>query len=313
MPNLFSRAALQERLAAVFQDHHQLRSCLNATPTPAATLPTDLKQWLARLMLLYGVPINYLVPDEGMLPPESIRFFYVDMNWVDAMLDGAFSIGRNLTTATTTATFTMDRATLPTVKTQTADHLPCIRANFLGVEAPPNNMQVVSGFLLRSSVVLSCPGLGVNAYPLGGTPADGDDNITLLNILRMEQLGPQSDTLLCLLDGDAVEIDIHEPPEGLHYGIDSYSYTSENQTVTAIKQVHPFTKTGSVVTMNPSVTPVDISSCFRSASPRVVMMSNLATQIAQVSKIDPAAFDSAEMGFEMTEGVGMVAFHKKVS
>jgi hypothetical protein len=54
-------------------------------------------------MVLHGVPFNYLVPDEGMPSPESIRFFYLDMNWVDALLDGAFSIGRNLSAASPTA------------------------------------------------------------------------------------------------------------------------------------------------------------------------------------------------------------------
>ena len=50
--------------------------------------------WFANLAMLEGVPFNYLVPDERMLPPESIRFFHVDQDWIDALIDGAFSIGR---------------------------------------------------------------------------------------------------------------------------------------------------------------------------------------------------------------------------
>ena len=60
-------------------------------------MPDSLTKWLGKLALLTGVPFNYLVPDERMLPLESIRFFYLDPNWVAALSDGAFSIGRNLT------------------------------------------------------------------------------------------------------------------------------------------------------------------------------------------------------------------------
>ena len=49
--------------------------------------------WLSRLRLLEGVPFPYIVPSEGMLPNESIRFFHVDRNWLDALVDGALSVG----------------------------------------------------------------------------------------------------------------------------------------------------------------------------------------------------------------------------
>jgi len=53
----------------------------------------QIEDWLARLLLLYGVPFNYLVPDLHMLPAESLRFFKVDFNWVEALVDGAYSLG----------------------------------------------------------------------------------------------------------------------------------------------------------------------------------------------------------------------------
>jgi hypothetical protein len=49
--------------------------------------------WLTRLRLLEGVPFNYIVPSEEMLPNESIRFFHMDRNWLDALVDGALSSG----------------------------------------------------------------------------------------------------------------------------------------------------------------------------------------------------------------------------
>ena len=57
-------------------------------------LPDEVVSWLARLSLLEGVPFSYLAPDERMLPPESLRMFHLDHAWIDALVDGAFSIGR---------------------------------------------------------------------------------------------------------------------------------------------------------------------------------------------------------------------------
>ena len=43
-------------------------------------------------VLLYPVPFHYLIPNPALLPPESLRFFHLDDNWVDALVDGALSI-----------------------------------------------------------------------------------------------------------------------------------------------------------------------------------------------------------------------------
>lgn len=44
---------------------------------------------------LHGIPYSYLIPSTKMLPPESIRHFFVDVNWINAFLLGAFSIGNS--------------------------------------------------------------------------------------------------------------------------------------------------------------------------------------------------------------------------
>lgn len=49
--------------------------------------------WLGRLRTLEGIPFPYIVPHEEMLPNDSIRFFHIDRNWIDAMIDGALSTG----------------------------------------------------------------------------------------------------------------------------------------------------------------------------------------------------------------------------
>ena len=61
-------------------------------------VPGELRRFLARLRLLHGVPFSYLVPDAELLPLESIRFFYIDRAWTDALVQGALSVG-TITTA----------------------------------------------------------------------------------------------------------------------------------------------------------------------------------------------------------------------
>lgn len=134
----------------------------------SGSMPDELTSWLEGLSLLRGVPFNYLVPDDRMLPPESIRFFEVDGLWVECLLDGAFSIGR----------------------VTTSDHETDRSHAERGVAANP--FETVTGLLLRSEVVRGWPGLLVDAY----YDKDGDKPLPLL---RMERLSP--DVLICLFEG----------------------------------------------------------------------------------------------------------------
>ena len=209
---LFSRARRERHIDAVFADAAAISDALGEVEVPA-----DIAAWLGRLHALIGVPFGYLVPDERMLPPESIRFFRLDENWVRALLDGAFSLGRDLTTEADGASANVDRAAFPAVFDQAREAAP--RRAREGVADAPG-AKAWTGFLLRSSVVADYPGLGVNVYPKDGTP---DDKTTvLLDVKRLDRLGPNADTLLCLVEGDAFRVDVHEAPELLHYGIDDY-------------------------------------------------------------------------------------------
>jgi len=308
-----SRTTFQAKLATTLNDPAAIQAAL-----AEVQLPQPLADWLGRLRLLKGLPFNYLVPDENMLPPESVRFFYLDLNWVDALLDGAFSIGRNLTVTENAPTNNLDSAVKTAVEQHAGKSASSIRAQGLGTSAPEVTLQVVSGFLLRSSVVSTYRGIGANVFPLGGTPED--ESIQLLPILRFEPLGPNSDTLLCLVDGDAFRVDIHEAPEHLHYGIDKYEFDATTKKVTATKMIHTFTRSAlpsplpprrEQITLSGTTTPLDLSNTFRSSSPRVLKLAALASQIATLNNVSD--IDSAEMGFEMTEGVGMVSFKKEIS
>jgi hypothetical protein len=307
MKTSFSRTNITQRLRSTYTDP----AAIMATLTDSA-MPKDLVSWLSRLALLNGVPFNYLVPDEKMLPPESIRFFYLDENWIGALTDGAFSIGRNLTD-NDTAAYNLDKAVQPGAMQQVRKAMPNVRAKIFGLPAPPPPA-VITGFLLRSTIVSAYPTLGVYAYPLNwAAPAPG------LDILRFERLGSHSDTMICLISGDAYRVGIHESPQALHYGIDCFKDNCEVGGVpaTAVKNLYTFQVSDSVkangtttqtVKMSTTPTPTDISSCIRTNNTRTLDISTLAGIIANKNNIP--SIDSAEMGFEMTEGVGMVSFYK---
>jgi hypothetical protein len=158
----------------------------------APDLPTQVGDWFCELRRLEHVPFHYLVPHEDMLPPGSLRFFQVDLNWLECLLDGAFSIGR-----VSSADVGRDRA----------PPQACCVSKTAGY----------SGFLLRSPVVAGWPHLGVEAYveaiakdvkPTGAAKR-----------LRFDRLG--EDILLCLFEGDMRTFDIHEQPEALHFGVEA--------------------------------------------------------------------------------------------
>lgn len=159
-------------------------------PANSNSIPSNISSWFKDLSLFKGVPFNYLVPDEKMLPIESIRFFWVDRYWVECLLDGALSIGR-----VTSADHQKDQEQFPK---QVKD------------VATSN----VTGFLLRSEVVAGWPGLLVDGY------ADKSEK-QKLNLLRMERLS--ANVLICLFEGEIQEVQIYQKPETVHFGLDGNS------------------------------------------------------------------------------------------
>jgi len=303
---LFSRQRRRQGIEAKFADPAAIGDALGDIEVPA-----DIAAWLGRLLTLAGVPFGYLVPDEAMLPPESIRFFRLDENWVRALLDGAFSLGRNLTAEAGGASANLDRALIEPVAAQARAAAPLRpragAAAPAAVAAQGEPAPVAwTGFLLRSLVVADYPGLGVNVYPKGGTP--DDQNPVLMPVRRLDRLGPGGDTLLCLIEGDAYRVDVHEAPELLHYGIDEYQPPAGNAFPTAVKKLHTFTvgPGGAITLSKDNIVPVNLSASFRARSPRVLRLDAVAAQIATANKVSQV--DAAEMGFEMTEGAGMVSF-----
>ena len=177
-------------------------------------------KWLTELCLLYNVPFVNLVPDARMLPAESLRFFYVDPNYLEALIDGALSIG--LQSSRDSLYQTMSR---PVLRAGVEQALPTVRARLAAGRAAwatttaaaapttddplPTPSQTMAGLLLRSAVVSGWPGLEVRGY----SDAAGTAPLTPL---RIQRLAP--DVLLCLFPQAPARVEISEPKEGLAFG-----------------------------------------------------------------------------------------------
>lgn len=304
-PGALTRRVLRSGFhRAVLRDPAALAPLMN----DALAVPLEIYQWLASLKLLQGVPFRYLVPDETMLPPESIRFFHLDMNWVDALLDGALSIGRNGAPASPQGTH--DSAVRTQVQRATTIHARRSRPQALGLMAPAapapratqgaQALESVSGFLVRSELVKGWPGLEVNGYA-----ADG----TLLDIVRFERLAPT--VLLCLFEKDGktlAQLDIHEPAEGLHFGL------SGAGSAVNVRYNHQDGTAGPGAQVAGVLQPAP----FRTAAgtPRVIRLLRLARALhdprfaSYISGIY-AGFDhlpSSQFAMQMLRGVGLVSF-----
>lgn len=187
------------------------KSRLHADQDPTAPPPVldeELSTWFAQLTLLYGVPLEYLVPDHRMLPEESIRFFYLDRNWLDRLIDGALSVGV-LSTKEQLFNLTFFKDIYKQVDIAQAKLRPSLRDEV--ITNPSSYGGTISGLLMRSKLVSDYPGVEINGYASTQDYEAG----TKLTILRMDRL---SDSLLiCIFDGVPVKVDFVQPSEGLHF------------------------------------------------------------------------------------------------
>lgn len=178
------------------QEQRILHPHITVTLPPAAPMPPpDVVAWFDDLRVLRGVPFDYLVPDERMLPVESLRFFRVDHLWVDCLLDGAFSVGR--------------------VSDAEADREAQFAADPTTADA-----EAMSGFLLRSDVVANWPGL----------LADADDDGRPLERVRLDRLS--ANVLVGIFRGEIGRVAFGLAPEGLHFGLDRDPPAGPGQTST---------------------------------------------------------------------------------
>lgn len=177
VPRPPSVTALTERLL----DATRADGLRQALDTPLTPLISALDQ----VRLLAMTPLAHLVPDAGMLPPESLRFFHVDPAWCAALRDGVLATG---------AGTSLD-SLINTLAHQTLD--------------PPTPL---SGLLMRSALVQGWPDVIVEPQRAQLHAPE------LLPIAHRRLIGP--DLLLCLFEGVPDAVVFREPHEGIHFGVD---------------------------------------------------------------------------------------------
>jgi len=163
-------------------------------------LEAKINTWFKELATLKYLPFNYLIPDEKMLPEESIRFFKLDKHWIACLLYGAFSIGGNIRTDDGSAIIDSFKQLTDTIYTKPR-----------------------SGFLVRSELVSDYPDLLVDAYSEKVTDRQSiEHNNTVKNSkltnIRAERMS--TDVLFYLVEGEVSMAELYLKPEGLHFGLD---------------------------------------------------------------------------------------------
>ena len=179
-------------------------------------IPAELRRWLVSLRLLEAVPFSYLVSDSALLPEESIRWFYLDRRWTDALVMGALSVG---------TVNSDDRTHLAAQYPAVRDELDQEERNYRRQPGSPRfggKVEAVSGFILRSQAVSGWPGLHVRAFTVDPEESDDasypDDDPRRMRLLRLERLAPA--VLFCLFDGIPQVVHVEEPRQGVQFGFD---------------------------------------------------------------------------------------------
>jgi hypothetical protein len=287
-----------------------LNDSLFSKPAAGATIaPEDILNFLARLRMLQGVPFNTLVPDAELLPNESIRFFFLDRAWTDALVQGALSVG----TANT-----IERAQLeklyPQIEAEVDAHERRVRAPG-GEPVLGGTAGVITGFLLRSAAVAGWPGLHVRAYR--DEPAANDEEIvpeshaSRIKLLRLERLAPA--VLLALFDGIPSVLHLEEPRQGIQFGVrlnqgqgSQWTAAVPARNVKTGRYIRadgtPVPDDGSLVA--PSSRAAQIPVRFRPGAPGVMDLANTARAFLAAPGTDmntnsPGVVDGAEFAFQM--------------
>jgi hypothetical protein len=242
------------------------------------------------------VPFNYLVPNEQMLPLESLRFFYLDRNWINHLIDGAFSIGR-----TCSRQQGVDAALFSHLQSHTNPARLNLRRQRKNQLFATNATQNYTGFLLRSQVVSGWPNLQANGYTVP------DDITSEIKKLRMERIS--ADCIICIFDGEIKQVAIHEPPEQLHCGIE-INTTPYSTTLRAVTGSTP----GIQFQTDPKGGPAAAEIPMR-ADRQTLLVSQAASNILGKLNTDFAQniqnFTSAEFTLEMIKGVVKVNFSQQ--
>ncbi len=246
--------------------------------------PEKIVNWLAMLRLLKGVPFHYLVSDPRMLPPESIRFFYVDAHWLEHLEAGAWSVGKVSKTEQA-----HDRVFAPQVRSEARALAETMLSQTLGLPVDFDTASSESipetGFLLRSAALPYWPGLEVKAC---------DGNGELIQRVRLDLLA--NTVMIGVFEGRIQTLEFSQPAETLHFGLN-------------VNESTKFEKDLRNQDGQPHGKKIDVP--LREGGNRVLKVASLAATMKQEVNVDP--FTSAEYALQMVACVEQVRFNSPKS
>ena len=258
-------------------------------------LPRELSDFLARLRLLEGVPFTYLVPDAELMPLESIRFFYIDRAWTDALVQGALSVG-----TITTADHAQLEQVYPPVRQELdeAERSVRVKGHETALQGPA---RTITGFLLRSRAVSGWPGMHVRAYREELGVADDaqipETDPRRLKMLRLERLAPA--VLLALFDGVPAVVHVEEPRQGIQFGFRPPDPPGPDPNQRA-GLVPPRRISDGTEVFGPTQDDQWVRVAFRRGAPGVVNLRTTRNRLQAVSQTGMGpAVDSAEFAIQM--------------
>ncbi|RPA73816.1 hypothetical protein BJ508DRAFT_45177 [Ascobolus immersus RN42] len=179
----------------------------NGANTPKSTDWQVLVGSLMDMKHLLGIPAHYYISDPTHLPPESLRFFSIDDNWTDALIDGALSLANHMG--------------------EDKDRV-AIKVAFNRFLTETTHTVPVCGFLLRSDLVSIFPDLKVSTgLGIGDNPIKRHEIVT-------------DGLMLCLFDRDfgcegLRELWFTQPPHQERFAVGESIHLEEGLTV-GVKQ-----------------------------------------------------------------------------
>jgi hypothetical protein len=161
------------------------------TPVSSQSIPTNpdystVQSWILDKLHLADIPAHYLITDTSHVPPETLRFFHVDENWTEALIDGALSL------ANRSASEDYARSA---IKKQLQDYINTPLEGLGYCQQMPEY-----GFIMRTEVLVQYPDLAVSPeFAKVANPNDEEDKIKpQAPILVQRRLS--SDMMLVLFD-----------------------------------------------------------------------------------------------------------------
>ncbi|KAF5643440.1 Tol [Fusarium tjaetaba] len=161
------------------------------TPVTHQRISTDpdyltVQSWILDKLHLADIPAHYLITDTSQVPPETLRFFHIDENWTEALIDGALSLANQSTSE--------DYARLA-IKKQLQDYINKPLEGLGYCQQMPKY-----GFIMRSEILVQFPDLAVSPEFAEVVNPNGEEDKIKPRAPILVQRRLSSDKMLVLFD-----------------------------------------------------------------------------------------------------------------